>query len=198
MRSKRQRPGEYKYWPAKRIQPHPPPDKPAILTRFSIGSTFHPIQTSLHRRSNDIMPLELIIVTSDKRYHYEQVTQVVLPTAEGQVTILPGHAPMISLVACGVLRVFPAEPDKASSGPLLFALAKGMARIFDDQIVLLMNEAFRHDDIDRDQAVSRRHELALAETSRSTPDPVERQTMEEDIGFTDAQLEVLRIGDQAK
>ena len=176
--------------------PHPPPDEPAILTRFSIGSTFHPIQMGLRRRPTVIMPLELIIVTSDKRYHYERVTQVVLPTAQGQLSILPGHAPMISLVACGVLRVFPAEPDKTSSGPLLFALATGMVRVFNDRIILLMNEAFRRDEIDRDHAISRRHELALAENSRSAPDPVERRALEEEIGFTDAQLEVLHICDQ--
>ncbi len=140
------------------------------------------------------MSLELIIVTADKRYHYQRVTQVVLPTAQGQVSILPGHAPMISLVACGVLRVFPAAPDNASSGPILFALAKGMVRIFNDRIILLMNEAFSRDEIDRDQAISRRRELALAGSSHSMPDPIERQAMDEDIGFMDAQLEVLLSG----
>jgi F-type H+-transporting ATPase subunit epsilon len=146
------------------------------------------------------MSLELTIITADKRFHFPGVTQVVIPTPQGQTGILPGHAPLVSLVVHGVLRIFPADPEKASTSPpspILFALATGLARIFNDHIVLLMNEACAHDEIDPDKAISRSHELALAQSSHAPLGRIDRQDLEDEAGFANAQLEVLKLTGQA-
>jgi F-type H+-transporting ATPase subunit epsilon len=145
------------------------------------------------------MALELTIVTADKRFHYTRVTQVVIPTPQGQLGILPGHAPLVSLVASGVLRVFLAETGKSTlpaPQPVLFALATGMARVANDHIVLLMSEVHTHEEIDYEKTISRSHQLAHA--SHAPLGPIERQDIEEETAFTDAQLEVMNVTRQPR
>ncbi len=148
------------------------------------------------------MALELTIVTADKRLHFTRVTQVVIPTPQGQLGILPGHAPLVSLVACGVLRVFLADPENPSPRgapqPVLFALASGMARVAFDHIVLLMGEVRTHEEIDYEKTIAHSHQLALALASHAPLGPIERQDIEEETAFTQAQLEVLNAARQPR
>jgi F-type H+-transporting ATPase subunit epsilon len=47
--------------------------------------------------------IQLQLVTPERTVLTEQVTSLICPTTEGQITILPGHVPMISTLASGEL-----------------------------------------------------------------------------------------------
>ena len=137
------------------------------------------------------MSLELTIVTAEKRFHFAWVTQVVIPTPLGQIGILPGHAPLVSIVTGGVLRIMHADPDTTSPKPSLLALDTGMARVTDDHIVLLVSQAITPDEIDRKKILARTQELNAARASHTPLTQTQRQALDEESAFTQAQLEVM-------
>ena len=51
------------------------------------------------------MPLHLEIVTPERRAFVGDVDEVIVPGSEGEMGILPHHAPLISLLGQGVLRL---------------------------------------------------------------------------------------------
>ena len=51
------------------------------------------------------MPIRLEIVTPEKRAYDDDVDAVVLPGSEGELGILPHHAPLLSMLGAGELRV---------------------------------------------------------------------------------------------
>ena len=51
------------------------------------------------------MSLTLEIVTPEARVYSDTVDNVVIPTVEGEIGVLPGHLPLLSQVADGELRV---------------------------------------------------------------------------------------------
>ena len=138
------------------------------------------------------MSLELTIITADQHLHYPRVSQIVLPTPQGQLGILPGHAWLVSLVDCGVLRVFLAGSDTAHPNrPLLLALSTGLAKISNDHVILLMNDVCHRETINRDHACSRSLELARARSGHALLGPAERHDLEEEVAFIHAQLSLI-------
>lgn len=141
------------------------------------------------------MPLELTIVTDERRLNLEGVRQVVLPTPRGELGILPGHAPLVSLVTGGVMKVFPAAAGNWDSpGPRLYAVARGLARVFADRVVLLLADALEEGEIDGGEAMARYREETAMIGARHVPfSPAQREEMNEVAEFMAAQLEVLDV-----
>ena len=52
------------------------------------------------------MPIDLEIVSPEKLLLSRPVEMVVIPAAEGEMGVLPGHAPMIVLLRGGVIRLY--------------------------------------------------------------------------------------------
>ena len=77
------------------------------------------------------MPLTLEIVTPDARVYAETIDSVVIPTAEGEVGILPGHIPLLAQLAEGELRV-----TKGAQTQLL-AVCGGFAQVDGEKISVL-------------------------------------------------------------
>lgn len=53
--------------------------------------------------------MHLKIASPEKQIYAGEVEQVTLPTESGEVTILPGHIPLTSVVSAGILRCTPAQ-----------------------------------------------------------------------------------------
>ncbi len=51
------------------------------------------------------MPLRMNIMTPQRRVYSEDVDMVIAPGIDGQLGILPHHAPMLTALTCGELRV---------------------------------------------------------------------------------------------
>ena len=51
------------------------------------------------------MPLQLEIVTPEREAYSEEVDAVFCPGVEGQFGVLPHHAPLLSMLGVGELRI---------------------------------------------------------------------------------------------
>ncbi|MGB5715076.1 MAG: ATP synthase F1 subunit epsilon [Waterburya sp.] len=92
------------------------------------------------------MVLSVKVITPDKTIWDDQVEEIILPSTTGQLGILSGHAPLLTALEVGVLRVRPSKEWKT------IALMGGFAEVEDNEVKILVNGAELGDDIDQDTA----------------------------------------------
>lgn len=114
------------------------------------------------------MDLDLTIITPERKHHLPHLRQFVFQSLQGEAGLLPGHAPLLSLVDTGVLRAFVSGVDYANP-PISFAIGQGSIRAIDNHAVMLTQRAEREDELDADAA---RAELDEAEATITTLDPI--------------------------
>ena len=88
--------------------------------------------------------LELELVSPESLLLSQSVEMVVIPGAEGDFGVLPGHAPLISNIRPGSLVVF-----EGGAAAERFFLAGGFAEVTPERCTILAEGAIRIDDIDR-------------------------------------------------
>jgi len=113
------------------------------------------------------MALTLIVVTPERKLVETQTEQVELPGELGYLGILPGHAPLISLLKTGVLKYREGGAEKA------LAISAGFVEVSNDNVSVLADVAEEPGDIDRASAEKDR---AQAEEELKT---ASRETLEE-------------------
>ncbi len=92
------------------------------------------------------MTLTVRVIAPDKTVWDSDAEEVVLPSTTGQLGILSGHAPLLTALDTGVMRVRPGKDWVA------IALMGGFAEIEENEVTILVNGAERGDKIDRDSA----------------------------------------------
>jgi F-type H+-transporting ATPase subunit epsilon len=104
--------------------------------------------------------IELIIVTPERQLLRETVTEVTLPGADGQLGVLPGHAPLITELGIGELTF--RSKGGSQSDPI--AIISGFAEVLSERVTVLAEMAERPGEIDLDRAeqAKRRAEERLA------------------------------------
>ncbi len=104
--------------------------------------------------------IKLKIVTPERVLLEEEVTQVSVSTAMGQITVLPNHIPLVSQLTAGEIAVKRngAEED-------LMAVSGGLIEVLPDQVVILADTAERAEEIDeaRAEEARQRAEEAMKE-----------------------------------
>ncbi len=89
------------------------------------------------------MPLSVEIVTAEKVVQTEDGIEVlIVPGSEGQLALLPRHAPLMTTLDVGEL-VFRRDGEETG-----FAVSGGFLEIRDDQVIVLANAAETGDAID--------------------------------------------------
>lgn len=131
------------------------------------------------------MPLVLDIVTVERQVLSEEVDMVIAPGIEGELGILPRHAPLITALAEGELRVKQGEDESA------FAIGGGYLEVLDDHITVLADSAEHAAEIDiaRAEEARERAERLLAE---GPSDPVDRKVIEGALRRSRVRLKVAR------
>src|SRR5947209_13010274 len=112
------------------------------------------------------MPLSLVIVTAERMVLSEDGFEIVVaPGIEGQLGILPRHAPLMTILDIGELRA------RRGAEEIHMALAGGFLEVRDDTVTILADAAEHSEEIDiaRAEAARRRAEEAMA-TRRSDID----------------------------
>ncbi|HEY9708611.1 MAG TPA: ATP synthase F1 subunit epsilon [Oculatellaceae cyanobacterium] len=94
------------------------------------------------------MTLTVRVVAPDKTVWDSEADEVILPSTTGQLGILSGHAPLLTALDIGVMRVRPGK-DWVS-----IALMGGFAEIENNEVIILVNGAERGDKIDKEAARS--------------------------------------------
>lgn len=105
------------------------------------------------------MPLRLEIVTPERLAYADDVDSVVCPGAEGELGILPHHAPLLSTLGFGELRIRKGGSEES------FAIAGGFLQVRPDKVVVMAETADMASEIDLESAEKARREAerALAE-----------------------------------
>ncbi|MBO9999375.1 MAG: F0F1 ATP synthase subunit epsilon [Cyanobacteria bacterium SID2] len=92
------------------------------------------------------MTLQVRVVAPDKTVWDSEAQEVILPSTTGQMGILSGHAPLLSALDTGVMRVRP-QKDWVP-----IALMGGFVEVDNDLVTILVNGAERGEDIDLETA----------------------------------------------
>ncbi len=92
------------------------------------------------------MALTVRVIAPDKTVWDSEAEEVILPSTTGQLGILGGHAPLLTALDTGVMRV------RSNKEWVAIALMGGFAEVEQDEITILVNGAERGSTIDRDQA----------------------------------------------
>jgi F-type H+-transporting ATPase subunit epsilon len=89
---------------------------------------------------------QLQVATPERLFVDEQVSEAELPGRNGYMGILPGHAPLLSALAPGVLTYGSGGNRQA------IVIDGGFVEVFDNQVRVLADSAQRADQVDTNQA----------------------------------------------
>ena len=106
--------------------------------------------------------MRLEIVTAERRVYAEDVDMLVAPGIDGQVGILPNHAPLLTALDPGEIRV-----DKDGEANYM-AVSGGFLEVLGNRVTILADTAERAEEIDIERAeaaVLRAEERIAARTS---------------------------------
>lgn len=101
--------------------------------------------------------IKLEIVTPEKKVFSEEVEFVTAPGAEGLLGILPEHAPLITSLTTGIIKV------KQDGKETFIASSSGFMEVKNNKITILVDTAEKSEDIDvaRAKAAKERAEQRL-------------------------------------
>lgn len=123
------------------------------------------------------MPLQLEIVTPEKRVLTETVDSVVLPGSEGELGILASHVPLVTALKPGELRYSKGGKNES------FAVGTGFVEISKDKVSVLTDMAVGEADID-EKAV----EEALARAQERLAN-LKQDTTSEEVALVQAMIQ---------
>ncbi len=104
------------------------------------------------------MTIRCEIVSQDRTVFQGDVDIVILPGVAGEMGILPHHAPVLTILKYGVIKIRKQGKEE------MFAVAGGMAEVQPEMVTILADAAENIQEIDvtRAQAAKKRAEDALA------------------------------------
>lgn len=120
--------------------------------------------------------IELKIVTPERVVYESEVDGVSFPTVEGEITVLPGHIPIISAIKPGELKI------KKDGKVEFFSVAKGVIEVDGKRITMLADAAEKAEEIDEKRA----------EEAREKAKKLMSETRVDEEGYTDAVAEMER------
>ena len=90
--------------------------------------------------------IELEVVTPERQLVREAVTEVQIPGKEGYMGILPGHAPLLSLLGSGVLSYV------VNGATRVLSIHGGFVEVLPDSVRVLADVAEKAEEIDAARA----------------------------------------------
>jgi F-type H+-transporting ATPase subunit epsilon len=94
------------------------------------------------------MTMHVNIVSAESEIYSGTVTQVFAPAEMGEVGVMPRHAPMLSTLKAGVVRVIPLDGEEQT-----FFVSGGILEIQPHVVTILSDTALRAADIDESAAL---------------------------------------------
>jgi F-type H+-transporting ATPase subunit epsilon len=122
------------------------------------------------------MPIRCEIVSQDRKVFEGEVDIVVAPGAEGEMGILPHHAPTLTALKTGVLKI------RRDGREEFFAISGGFMEVLPDHVIVLADAAERSDEID----------LARAEEARRKAEESLKNAPRESKSFLEAEMALRR------
>lgn len=131
------------------------------------------------------MTLNLSVLTPNRIIWDSEVKEIILVTNSGQIGVLPDHAPIATAVDIGILKIRLTPND----GWLTMALMGGFARIGNNEVTILVNDAEKASDIDPQEA---QQTLEIAEANLKKAQG-KRQRIEANLALRRARTRVEAI-----
>jgi F-type H+-transporting ATPase subunit epsilon len=103
------------------------------------------------------------IVTPEKVVLKQEILQITVPTTSGEITILPDHIPLISVLTPGVI-----ELKRADNVIEIMSVSGGFIEVMKDKVVILADTAERAEDLD--EAAIREAHARAEETKQNAKD----------------------------
>ncbi len=109
---------------------------------------------------------QLILHTLSGRRFDAEIAEATIPTSSGQIGILTGHMPLISIVKAGIISIRRHTPDPDE---LLeyFAISGGAVHIEHNEVHVLVDEADDEKSLD-EQEIKKAYERAKAMKAEAT------------------------------
>nr|YP_010711206.1 CF1 subunit epsilon [Corydalis remota]YP_010711300.1 CF1 subunit epsilon [Corydalis hallaisanensis]YP_010711488.1 CF1 subunit epsilon [Corydalis maculata]YP_010711766.1 CF1 subunit epsilon [Corydalis cornupetala]YP_010711860.1 CF1 subunit epsilon [Corydalis filistipes]YP_010711954.1 CF1 subunit epsilon [Corydalis ohii]YP_010712295.1 CF1 subunit epsilon [Corydalis namdoensis]YP_010712389.1 CF1 subunit epsilon [Corydalis alata]YP_010712484.1 CF1 subunit epsilon [Corydalis humilis]YP_01071 len=117
------------------------------------------------------MTFNLCVLTPNQIVWDAEVKEIILSTNSGQIGVLPNHAPIATALDIGILRI------RLNDQWVKIALMGGFARIGNNEITILVNDAEKDSDIDPQEA---QQTLEITEANLSRAEG-KRQTIEANL-----------------
>lgn len=108
------------------------------------------------------MTLTVRVISPDKTVWDSQAEEVILPSTTGQLGILSEHAPLLTALDVGVMRV------RADKDWVAIALMGGFAEVEQNEVTILVNGAEQGDKINLEEARQAYSEAETRLNSSST------------------------------
>jgi len=85
------------------------------------------------------------IVTPERVVLQQDILQITVPTTSGEITILPDHIPLVSVLQPGVIEV--KRPDNIVE---IMSVSGGFIEVMKDKVVILADTAERAEELDEE------------------------------------------------
>jgi F-type H+-transporting ATPase subunit epsilon len=107
------------------------------------------------------MPIKLEVVTAERIVYSDDVDTIVVPGREGELGILPHHAPLMTILTPGELMA------RKVGEEYRLAIGGGFLEVRPDRVIVLADSAERAEEIDiaRAEAAKKRAEERLSHPS---------------------------------
>jgi F-type H+-transporting ATPase subunit epsilon len=128
------------------------------------------------------MDIQLDIVSAEGEIFSGRARLVILPAAEGEIGVTPRHAPLLTLIKPGEVRVQSAEGEEQS-----FYVGGGALEVQPNRITVLADTAARAHDLDEAAALAARQRAQEALSGHL-----------DKISYAEAQAELARAVAQLK
>jgi F-type H+-transporting ATPase subunit epsilon len=131
------------------------------------------------------MPFPLRVVSVEEQLFEGEADFVLASGEEGEVGLLPRHAPLLTTLRAGPLRI-----DSDGRSELLF-VGGGFLEVLPDRVTVLADVAERAEDVSEERAEQARREAR--ERLQGEVSPEEQRRLEQMLAHAEARLRLARI-----
>jgi F-type H+-transporting ATPase subunit epsilon len=118
------------------------------------------------------------IVTPAKKLYTQECYMVVVPGELGAMGFMPGHAPLVSTLADGTVRVY----SDASTVSQTYALQGGYVQVTGEKVIILADKAVPVGEIDVDDVKAQIANLE-SQIAQLSEDSAERSLLDIDLAW---------------
>jgi F-type H+-transporting ATPase subunit epsilon len=90
--------------------------------------------------------IQFEIVTPERLVLRQEILQVTVPTTTGEITILPDHLPLVSILQPGVMEIKRTDNQRE-----IISVSGGFIEVMKNKIVILADTAERADELDEER-----------------------------------------------
>ena len=135
----------------------------------------------------EVKTIKFQIVTPERVLFEEDILQVSVSTTSGEITVLPGHIPLVSVLQPGVIEV------KLPGGSLeIMSVSGGFVEVMRDKVVVLADTAERAEELDEKRIKEAYNRAAELKKEPDQQDEVDMVALKAQIDKESARFRALR------